>query len=167
MNRYLITFTTADGLTNQGRIEAATEAEALEKAAGYTWSGRATSAELECTLVKHEAQMTWADWRELSDEERNARKVAKVGAPVTMSWYSDQHAGTIVKISPSGRYIDVQRDYAVRTDKNGMSDSQSYDYYADPQGAVQRCYRDSNGNYNGKGFHVTIGTRREYHDYGF
>jgi hypothetical protein len=53
-----------------------------------------------------------------------------MGATVLM--YSDRHAGTIVEVC--GKRLMWQADTASRTDKNGVSDAQSYSYERNPKG---------------------------------
>lgn len=60
----------------------------------------------------------------------------KVGDGVTITAYSDRRAATVVSISPSGKTVKVQEDIAIRTDTNGMSESQDYRYERDPNGYV-------------------------------
>ena len=61
-----------------------------------------------------------------------------VGMGATLLSWSDRHAGTIVEtFTKNGSlYIKVQEDKAIRVDKNGMSESQSYEYMADLNGSI-------------------------------
>ena len=58
--------------------------------------------------------------------------VPSVGDGATLYMYSDRHAYTVrtVTVSPSGKTITIRatRDKAVRTDKNGFSESQEYEF---------------------------------------
>lgn len=60
-----------------------------------------------------------------------------VGMGATHVMHSDRHAYTVIAVSPTGKRCIVQRDKAIRTDQNGMSDAQSYRFEADPQGALR------------------------------
>ena len=53
-----------------------------------------------------------------------------VGMGATMCSWSDRTAATIVAVTP--KTITVKCDKATRTDKNGMSDCQTYSYTPDP-----------------------------------
>src|SRR5688572_24121166 len=60
-----------------------------------------------------------------------------VGMGATVLCWTDRHAATITKVETrpgklGGVFITVQRDRAKRTDKNGFSESQQYEYAPDP-----------------------------------
>ena len=63
-------------------------------------------------------------------------EVPKVGDGATLFLYSDRHAYTVrmVRVSPSGKTIEIRasRDEARRTDNNGFSESQDYEYTTEP-----------------------------------
>lgn len=95
-----------------------------------------------------------------------------VGAGATLLMWSDRHAGTIVEVSPNGKRVGFQQDEAIRTDKNGMSDSQTYEYKPNPQAGIQYFTLRKNGAWvregeSMKGTRITIGVRNEYHDFSF
>lgn len=107
-----------------------------------------------------------------------------VGMGATILMFTDRHAGTIVQASDW--IVIVRKDKAIRTDQNGMSDSQSYRYEPNPEGqewtfkrslegwrearlnpaskatAPQRRYRLQKG-----GAQLLVGERAAYHDYSF
>jgi hypothetical protein len=62
--------------------------------------------------------------------------VPSVGDGATMFLYSDRHAYTVrtVTVSPSGKTITIRasRDKARRTDSNGFSESQDYEFTTEP-----------------------------------
>jgi hypothetical protein len=58
-----------------------------------------------------------------------------IGMGVTIFHYTDRSAGTIVKISKSGKTIWFSEDKAIRTDSNGMSECQTYEYKFDKAAA--------------------------------
>jgi hypothetical protein len=91
------------------------------------------------------------------------------GMGATYSIGSDRYACTIVAVSASKNRIVVRCDKAIRTDGNGMSESQSYRYERDPAGRETTWYRDSAGRYGNKrrGGRLTPGVRAAYHDYSF
>lgn len=89
-----------------------------------------------------------------------------VGGGATICLWSDRHAATIVKVTPS--QVHVQQDKATRTDKNGMSECQEYAYEADTSAPV-RIFRKTKRGYReaGGGSYLSIGVRREYYDFSF
>jgi hypothetical protein len=93
-----------------------------------------------------------------------------MGATVLM--YTDRHAATIVKVD-SGIVITIQEDKSIRTDTNGMSDTQSYRYEPNTQAIRRRFSLRINGRWvevgsdMNNGTTLLIGERDTYHDYGF
>lgn len=96
---------------------------------------------------------------------REAVPTPVVGDGCTILMWTDRHAGTIVKVTAT--QVHVQRDKATRADSNGMSESQSYTYEADPDGAIQIFRMTKKGYRDNGGSGLLIGSRREYHDYSF
>lgn len=103
------------------------------------------------------------------DRGRPAPKVMpKVGDGGTICLYTDRHAATVIGVSASGKTIQVQRDFAKRTDKNGMSESQEYEYSPNPNGEIIEFRMTNSGVYKDKyGLSFYPGDRREYYDYNF
>lgn len=97
--------------------------------------------------------------------------VPVIGMGATMLCWTDRHAATVTVIT-SPKRIGVVQDVATRTDKNGMSESQSYDY-SPGTGAPQFFTLRKNGAWvlegesmkNGQ--RLAIGNRDEYHDFSF
>ena len=93
-----------------------------------------------------------------------------VGMGATMLMATDRHAGTIIRIVTPKKII-VQRDTSTRTDNNGMSESQTYDYTPDTNGEQYTVTLRKNGRWviqgqqahNGTAF--AIGHRSSYFDY--
>lgn len=108
-----------------------------------------------------------------------------VGMGATMLHWTDRSAGTVIKVHHHRHqlYVHVQGDHAVRIDKNGMSESQTYEYTPDPEGgiAVWRqhklgsstfwesvCFNNKTKRWNKtSGPGLTLGYRAAYHDYSF
>jgi hypothetical protein len=88
-----------------------------------------------------------------------------VGDGATMCYYTDRHAGTIVKVTRT--QVHVQRDVATRADGNGMSDAQRYTYDRDPDGAVTVFRLTKRGYRSAGGTGLIIGARREFYDFTF
>jgi hypothetical protein len=101
--------------------------------------------------------------------EENAEK-PEVGMGATVASGSDGYAYTIIWISPSGKTIRLQRDIAKRIDKNGMSETQEYEYTRDPNGTIiearLRTQRGRLGWFVLKSrSSVGVGHRREHYDF--
>ena len=98
---------------------------------------------------------------------RIKRYNVQVGDGVTICYYTDREAGTIIKRTKNT--ITYQQDKAIRTDNNGMSDCQEYRYERDPNGKIEvyhwshkyGCFRNS------KNHLYVINGRHEYFDYSF
>lgn len=96
----------------------------------------------------------------------------EVGMGATELGFTDRRAHTIVEVVDDKTII-VQRDRATRTDKNGMSESQSYDYAPQPQSRRITVTLRDNGRWvtkdesDKKGTAFAIGIRDEYYDFSF
>ena len=97
----------------------------------------------------------------------------QVGMGATIVMWTDRHAATIVGMTKSRKTIYVQRDRATRVDNRGMSDSQDYEYSADPDAPISTFTLRSNGrwilrgNSLNDGTALLIGRRDEHYDYSF
>lgn len=93
----------------------------------------------------------------------------EIGMGATICHWSDQTPGTVIQITHKGKRIVIQEDKAIRTDNNGMSDSQSYDYEPDANGTTYIATLRKDGNYRlaTRKTLVSLGVRRKYHDYSF
>lgn len=99
--------------------------------------------------------------------------VPEVGMGATELCWSDRHAYTIVEIKSPKRII-VQQDHAKRTDNNGMSECQSYEFTPNPDAAKIELSLRKNGRWmpvgqglKSGGSSFLIGSRQEYYDYSF
>jgi hypothetical protein len=93
----------------------------------------------------------------------------EVGMGATLIMWTDRHAYTIIEVSKNGKTFRMQRDNAIRTDENGMSDSQSYRYERDTDGGILTVRLGKNGVWKVLKSKTTVGIgfRREYYDYSF
>lgn len=106
----------------------------------------------------------------------------EVGMGATLLSYTDRHAATICSVETirGTLYISVQEDNAVRTDSNGMSESQEYTYTPNPDGYVktfrlgkkgmwEAVYKNpETGRWNvSQVGGLRIGSRETYHDFSF
>jgi hypothetical protein len=95
-------------------------------------------------------------------------KVPEVGMGATLLMYSDRHAYTITEVK--GNKLWAVEDKAIRTDSNGMSDSQSYRYEPGTGKPELFSLRKDGRWHEGttlKGTVLQIGERDAYHDFGF
>jgi hypothetical protein len=90
--------------------------------------------------------------------------VPVVGMGATILAWTDRYAGTVVAVTPKS--FTVREDTATRTDANGMSEVQSYDYTPNPNGRTW-TFRMTKRGWSAKGTGVALGFRRAYHDYSF
>lgn len=92
-----------------------------------------------------------------------------VGQAATICYYTDRAPATVIAVSPNGAKVTVREDKAIRTDSNGMSESQSYTFEPDSNGAVHVFHRNQFGQYKiaGGGVSLSLGKRSAYHDYSF
>lgn len=99
-------------------------------------------------------------------------KTPEVGMGCTILMFSDRHAATIVQVITPKKIV-IQEDKATRTDTNGMSESQSYAYSANPTGHKHEVTLRKNGTWviagdsMRSGTILQIGERDEYYDYSF
>ena len=92
-----------------------------------------------------------------------------VGTGATISFYSDRVAVTIIQVTHKGKRLVLQRDKATRTDHNGMSELQEYNYETDTNGAIYTATLRKDDSYRlvGGTERVSLGVRREYYDFSF
>jgi hypothetical protein len=93
----------------------------------------------------------------------------QVGDGATVHYHSDDEPATVIQVTHNGKRIVLQGDKAIRTDHNGMSESQSYNYERDENGAIYiaTLRRDGRFRVSGGQQSVTVGSRRKYYDYSY
>ena len=97
----------------------------------------------------------------------------EVGMGATILMWSDREAATIVSVSKSGKRIEVQRDHAKRTDNNGLSESQTYEFTPNPEGPRIAYTLRKNGQWVREGEsmkggqRLRVGSRDHYYDFSF
>lgn len=95
-----------------------------------------------------------------------------VGDGCTLLGWSDRHAATVTAVSASGKRIEVKGDISTRTDTNGMSDCQTYEFAPNPDAIAQVYTLRKNGRWVKEGFPMKGGPsigrgRSTYYDYSF
>jgi hypothetical protein len=92
----------------------------------------------------------------------------EVGMGVTELMYSDRHPYTVVEILSSKRIV-VQEDVARRTDSNGFSETQKYEYTPNPTSPRIILFLNKFGRWkrlgDAKGSTFLVGKREEYYDF--
>lgn len=113
--------------------------------------------------------MTTNDFLSRTVDPVEPKEVPTVGAGCTVCFYTDRHAATVIDVSATGYKVTVREDKATRTDTNGMSECQNYEYTPDPEGAVHVFFRNSKGTYGSRkgGKRLSVGNRSHYFDYSF
>ena len=89
-----------------------------------------------------------------------------VGMGITELMWSDRAAGTITRVSPSGKTLWYQLDKATRIDDNGMSEVQDYAYEPDPTATVKIARLTKRG-WKASGTRLALGYRDTYYDFSF
>jgi len=101
----------------------------------------------------------------------SAEPTPEVGMGATECKWTDRHACTIVEIThfKSGNRkgevssITVQQDTAIRTDGNGMSDSQTYTFVPNPLAFRETVKVNKDGSFGC----FSVGHRSEHYDFSF
>jgi hypothetical protein len=103
------------------------------------------------------------------------------GMGVTILCWSDRHAGTITNVHHDGKLIWVREDDSRRADRNGMSESQEWEFTPNPKGRLWRFKKNKDGRWfevqpnpkSGRmcvvkgGACLKLGVRQRYHDFSF
>lgn len=97
--------------------------------------------------------------------------VPEVGMGATRLGWTDRHPYTVIEVKSPKRIV-VQADDAKRIDKNGMSESQDYEFNPNPEGETVEISLRKNGRWievgqSSKGTSFLIGHREKYYDYSF
>lgn len=119
-------------------------------------------------MSKHESEFI-AEKKITITPARCAVITPALGMGCTVLHYSDRTAHTVIYVSKSGKTAWIRRDKALRTDGNGMSDSQTYTYTPDPEGEQSQIRLSKHGDWRqvGTKYPVLLGARREYFDFSF
>lgn len=93
----------------------------------------------------------------------------EVGDGISLSPYSDWDAYTVIerRETPKGFVLTIQEDEAIRTDSNGMSDCQTYEFKRNTNGITRTVKWNAKKNwFTADGYKVALG-RHSYYDYSF
>jgi len=99
--------------------------------------------------------------------------IPEIGMGATICHWSDRIAGTIIEVKKDKnkliKFITIQVDNAIRTDSNGMSESQVYEYTPDSDGMtyIFKLRKDGTWKRSNSADGLIIGTRIQYYDYSF
>jgi|ERR1035437_900944 hypothetical protein len=93
----------------------------------------------------------------------------KIGMGATVFHYTDRSAATVERISKSGKVVWLREDRAVRLDKYGQSETQSYMFEPIAYGKLFRASKRKDGQWriSNDDRKVVLGVRDAYHDYSF
>lgn len=103
----------------------------------------------------------------------NASQTPTVGMHATEQFYTDQVPYEVIAV-PNAKTVIVRALTAKRTDKNGMSDAQAYEYESNPDGETKTFTQRKCGKWIVRGVDVkqagtrlVLGQARRFHDYSF
>lgn len=96
----------------------------------------------------------------------------EVGMGATEIMYTDRNPYTIIEVNEKKTVIVVQQDNAKRSDSNGMSETQSYEYSPNLEARKRVLTLRKTGQWiekgeSLKGSKYLIGHREKYHDFSF
>lgn len=103
----------------------------------------------------------------------SASPVPEVGMGATICHWTDRSAATVSFVSANGKTIRTQADNAIRIDKNGQSESQTYEFERIPDAPEATWTLRKNGRWIRKGDPmrggqtIHLGVRSAYYDYSF
>jgi hypothetical protein len=138
--------------------------------------------------IKSQSELVWKKlpdrdhvWLELEQacrERGDDPPVPVIGMGATSGGFGwDRHPYTVRLVSNDGKTIYVASDNVERTDKNGVSESQSYDYYESedhirPETWIEYTLRKNgrwvrSGEDMKKGSSLSLGVRNRWHNYSF
>lgn len=101
------------------------------------------------------------------------------GTGATLLGWTDRYAATVTAVT--GDILTVREDRVTRTDKNGPSKQQTYDYAPDPNGVVRHYQLDRSGDWveverqchsgrwtiKADGYRLMVGIRDQYFDFSY
>ena len=98
--------------------------------------------------------------------------IPEVGMGATLLGWSDRYPATIVEVAPNGKKVGIQEDDFKRTDNNGMSEMQEYEFTPNTSRTIVYYTLRKNGRWVRKGESMNgaslqIGQRRAYYDFSF
>jgi len=100
--------------------------------------------------------------------------VIEVGMGATESIGSDRYPFTVIEVKKDGKELVLQADNYRRTDNNGLSELQTYEFTPNPEGSTTVVTLRKNGRYKRKGepmysycYCYHIGERNAYQDPSF
>jgi hypothetical protein len=102
----------------------------------------------------------------------------EVGKGATELLWSDRHAYFVNEVSKDKKECVIERAKAVRTDKNGMSECQDYEYHRDPNAVpiklrfrykqwMQQDYDEIQKKFVYTKINIKFGFMQEYYDFSF
>lgn len=135
-----------------------------------------------CNDAREKYGENWIDhaWEQIKklenrkDELKNEATIVKatnvdVGDGLSLCPWTDWNAYTVIarKDTPKGFTLTIQQDDAIRTDNNGMSDSQTYRFEKNPHGRIETVKWSTKKNWFTCGRYIVALGRHCYYDYSF
>lgn len=94
----------------------------------------------------------------------SAPPIPQVGMGCTELCWSDRNPCTIVSVSKSGKSFEFTYDDYKRTDKNGLSEVQTWEYTTRPDAPRHKARLCKDGRYKCHGLTIRVGIREKYDD---
>ena len=94
--------------------------------------------------------------------EHSLSPVPEVGMGATIHWWSDRTAGTVTKVSPSGKTVTITEDRVTE-----WKDHYGVTFAANPDGRTFVARLTKNGTWKSAGNGVRLGSRAAYNDPSF
>lgn len=93
----------------------------------------------------------------------------EIGMGATIQIGSDRYPATVIDIYHNDKRITLQEDLYIRTDNNGWSDIQTYEYKRNPVGEIYHATLRADGSWRltGRSHLVKLGKRERYYDFSF
>jgi len=105
--------------------------------------------------------------------------IPEIGMGATVLGWTDRHPATVIDWDQKKQRVTVRTDISVRTDSNGLSESQEYEYTIDQKGSIYHYQWTDKGwkgvtfseetkrwrRYSGKG--LMVGFRERFYDFSF
>ena len=95
------------------------------------------------------------------------KHVPTVGMGATICMTLDKMACTIIRVSPSSKTIQIQRDRIDEFYTGEMDTKKKYRFFRDPKGEIYKCTKRIDGKYRTlgtNGSEIKLGRRTEFYD---
>jgi hypothetical protein len=93
--------------------------------------------------------------------------VPSIGMGATIRMTLDKMACTVIRVSPAGKTIQIQRDRIDDIYTGNTDTKKKYRYFRDPKGEIFKCTKRIDGKYRtlgANGSEIKLGRRTEFYD---